>query len=45
MVFGAAGIELMQTDYYSFGGGFVVPDADAAVDRLTNDDTRLPYPF
>lgn len=44
-VFGAAGIELMQAVYYSVGGGFVVTDADAAVNRLTNDDTRLPYPF
>jgi len=44
-VFDATGTELLQTDYYSVGGGFVVTDAAAAADRLTNDDTRLPYPF
>ncbi|MEC4749891.1 L-serine ammonia-lyase [Methylomicrobium sp. Wu6] len=44
-VFDATGRELLQTDYYSVGGGFVVTGADAAVDRLTHDDTRLPYPF
>ncbi|HSN24103.1 MAG TPA: L-serine ammonia-lyase [Methylomicrobium sp.] len=44
-VFDANGSELMQADYYSVGGGFVVTGADAAIDRLTHDDTRLPYPF
>lgn len=44
-VFNAAGNEQMQADFYSVGGGFVVTGADAAVDRLTHDDTRLPYPF
>ncbi|NOV30305.1 L-serine ammonia-lyase [Methylomonas sp. ZR1] len=44
-VFGANGSELLQSDYYSVGGGFVVTDAAAAADRLSNDDTRLPYPF
>ncbi len=44
-VFDATGNELLQTDYYSVGGGFVVTDAAAAADRLSNDDTCLPYPF
>ncbi len=37
--------ELLQTDYYSVGGGFVVTGDTAAADRLTDDDTILPYPF
>ncbi|WP_446810523.1 L-serine ammonia-lyase [Methylomonas sp. 2BW1-5-20] len=44
-VFDATRNELLQTDYYSVGGGFVVTDAAAAADRLSNDDTCLPYPF
>ncbi|WKJ89614.1 L-serine ammonia-lyase [Methylomonas montana] len=44
-VFDAGGAELLQADYYSVGGGFVVTDAIAAADRLNNDDTCLPYPF
>jgi len=44
-VFDANANELLQRDYYSVGGGFVVTDAVAAIDRLTNDDTCLPYPF
>ncbi|MDT4290960.1 L-serine ammonia-lyase [Methylomonas sp. MO1] len=44
-VFDANGAELLQSDYYSVGGGFVVTDAAAADDRLSNDDTCLPYPF
>lgn len=44
-VFDAGGVELLQTDYYSVGGGFVVTDAVAAADRLNSDDTCLPYPF
>jgi L-serine dehydratase len=44
-VFDKAGNELLQSDYYSVGGGFVVTDAAAAADRLNNDDTCLPYPF
>lgn len=43
--FAANGAALLQSDYYSVGGGFVVTDANAAADRLTNDDTCLPYPF
>lgn len=44
-VFDANGAELVQADYYSVGGGFVVTGATAASDRLSNDDTCLPYPF
>lgn len=44
-VFDASGAELVQVDYYSVGGGFVVTGPEAAVDRLSNDDTCLPYPF
>jgi L-serine dehydratase len=44
-VFDSNGTELQQSDYYSVGGGFVVTDAAAAADRLSNDDTCLPYPF
>jgi L-serine dehydratase len=44
-VFDSAQIEQLQADYYSVGGGFVVSDATAATDRITHDDTRLPYPF
>ncbi|MCQ8130747.1 L-serine ammonia-lyase, partial [Methylomonas rivi] len=44
-VFDASGAELVQADYYSVGGGFVVTGADAAADKITHDDARLPYPF
>ncbi|WP_368561747.1 L-serine ammonia-lyase [Pseudoxanthomonas sp. UTMC 1351] len=32
-------------DYYSVGGGFVVNQDDAAVDRIVADSTPLPFPF
>jgi L-serine dehydratase len=41
----AAGKALLERDYYSVGGGFVVNPDEAASDRIVNDDTRLPYPF
>lgn len=44
-VFDKAGNELLQTDYYSVGGGFVVTGDTAAADRLSDDETSLPYPF
>ncbi|MDD2761249.1 MAG: serine dehydratase beta chain, partial [Methylomonas sp.] len=37
--------ELIRSDYYSVGGGFVVTGVHSASDRLSNDDTCLPYPF
>ncbi|MBT8073687.1 MAG: L-serine ammonia-lyase [Xanthomonadales bacterium] len=36
---------LLQRDYYSVGGGFVVNQDEAASDRLVKDETRLPYAF
>lgn len=44
-VFDKAGNELLQKDYYSVGGGFVVTGETAASDRLNDDDSCLPYPF
>ncbi|MGR8951026.1 MAG: L-serine ammonia-lyase [Gammaproteobacteria bacterium] len=44
-VFDQEGAELLQSDYYSVGGGFVVTGADAAADKVTHHDARLPYPF
>ncbi|MGR8980729.1 MAG: L-serine ammonia-lyase [Gammaproteobacteria bacterium] len=44
-VYDQAGDELLQKDYYSVGGGFVVTGETAACDRLTDDDSCLPYPF
>jgi L-serine dehydratase len=44
-VFDSLGNGLLQKDYYSVGGGFVVSGDTAAADRLTADDTVLPYPF
>lgn len=41
----SAGAMLMQKDYYSVGGGFVVTGETAAEDRLIDDRTHLPYPF
>jgi L-serine dehydratase len=44
-VFDVAGAELLRADYYSVGGGFVVTGREAADDKLTHHDERLPYPF
>ncbi len=44
-VFNQQGNALHHADYYSVGGGFVVTGDTAAADRLTDDDTCLPYPF
>ncbi|WP_394753575.1 L-serine ammonia-lyase [Crenothrix sp.] len=44
-VFDNTGSELLHKDYYSVGGGFVVTGDTAAADRLTDDETCLPYPF
>jgi L-serine dehydratase len=41
----AAGEEIHSKIYYSVGGGFVVNQEAAEVDRLKEDDTRLPFPF
>jgi L-serine dehydratase len=44
-VFDDKGTELLLADYYSVGGGFVVTGREAAADKLTHHDERLPYPF
>ncbi|MBX9387283.1 L-serine ammonia-lyase [Streptomonospora nanhaiensis] len=41
----ADGAELRSRTYFSVGGGFVVDEAAVGADRITPDDTRLPYPF
>lgn len=44
-VFDNTGAVILHKDYYSVGGGFVVTGSNAASDRLTDDETQLPYPF
>ncbi|MBM4208202.1 MAG: L-serine ammonia-lyase [Gammaproteobacteria bacterium] len=44
-VFGTSNNVLLTKDYYSVGGGFVVSGDTAAQDKLTDNDTSLPYPF
>ena len=39
------GEQLLDRDYYSVGGGFVVSEDEAASDRIVKDKTRLPYAF
>ncbi|HJV50163.1 MAG TPA: L-serine ammonia-lyase [Noviherbaspirillum sp.] len=41
----AAGVELRSKVYYSVGGGFVVNEDAAGIDRIVPDTTTLPYPF
>jgi len=36
---------LLERDYYSVGGGFVVNSDDAAADRIMPDSTPLAHPF
>jgi L-serine dehydratase len=43
--FDAAGELLAERTYYSVGGGFVVNQETAGVDRLVPDETALPFPF
>jgi len=45
VAFTADGDLLLERDYYSVGGGFVVNQDEAASDRIVKDITRLPYPF
>ncbi len=42
---GALGEELTAKQYYSVGGGFVVDEQAAGVDRIREDDRVLPHPF
>ena len=39
------GEQLLDRDYYSVGGGFVVSEDEAASDRIVKDKTRLPFTF
>ncbi|HEU5267118.1 MAG TPA: L-serine ammonia-lyase [Jatrophihabitans sp.] len=41
----AAGELVRERTYYSVGGGFVVDESAAGADRITPDETSLPYPF
>jgi len=41
----ADGIPLAERRYYSVGGGFVVDDDAAGVDRIVADTTAVRYPF
>jgi len=43
--FNQQGEQLLERDYYSVGGGFVVSEDEAASDRIVKDKTRLPYAF
>ena len=43
--FDESGETLMQREYYSVGGGFVVNQDEAASDRIVKDKTRLPFTF
>ncbi|MEM7709047.1 MAG: L-serine ammonia-lyase [Pseudomonadota bacterium] len=36
---------LLQAEFYSVGGGFVVSKDEAAANRIVPDDTELMYPF
>ncbi|MFG5864567.1 L-serine ammonia-lyase, partial [Metapseudomonas sp. CR1201] len=43
--FDDAGIQIRSREYYSVGGGFVVDEEAAGLDRIVEDSTPLPYPF
>ncbi|WP_286758208.1 L-serine ammonia-lyase [Ralstonia sp. RL] len=43
--FDAAGAEIRSKVYYSVGGGFVVNEDAAGIDRIVPDTTMPPYPF
>ncbi|CAD5108566.1 L-serine ammonia-lyase [Zestomonas carbonaria] len=43
--FDVAGLQLRSREYYSVGGGFVVDESAAGLDRIVEDRTELPYPF
>ena len=45
VAFDENGAELIQRDYYSVGGGFVVNHDEAAADRIVKDATPVPFPF
>ncbi|MBG6465370.1 L-serine ammonia-lyase [Pseudomonas aeruginosa] len=43
--FDAAGLQGRSREYYSVGGGFVVDDEAAGLDRIVEDRTPLAFPF
>ncbi|HCL2739748.1 TPA: L-serine ammonia-lyase [Pseudomonas aeruginosa EF8E] len=43
--FDAAGLQVRSREYYSVGGGFVVDDEAAGLDRIVEDRTPLAFPF
>jgi L-serine dehydratase len=43
--FDAAGLQIRAREYYSVGGGFVVDEEAAGLDRIVEDQTVLAYPF
>jgi L-serine dehydratase len=43
--FGAGGAVLRESTYYSVGGGFVVDEHAAGLDRIVEDETPIRYPF
>ena len=43
--FGPGGSVLRERTYYSVGGGFVVDEHAAGVDRIVEDETPVRYPF
>jgi L-serine dehydratase len=45
IAFGEQGVELRNKLYYSVGGGFVVNEEAAGIDRIVPDTTIVPYPF
>ena len=36
---------LREATFFSVGGGFIVDEKAAGMDRIVEDDTRLPFPF
>ena len=42
--FDAAGLQVRSREYYSVGGGFVVDDEAAGLDRIVEDRTPLAFP-
>ena len=43
--FAAGGAVLRESTYYSVGGGFVVDEHAAGLDRIVEDETPVRYPF
>ncbi|WP_375739096.1 L-serine ammonia-lyase [Pseudomonas boanensis] len=43
--FDEAGLQIRSREYYSVGGGFVVDEEAAGMDRIVEDRTPLRYPF